>query len=114
MTKLARLKKKAVKLATAKVLEKHPKCFFCPNMASTCHHPIPQSRSNYLRCDERNLIPICSKHHLKCHSADATQMNLRLEKIKGKEWRDSLIRDSNKRIKDTIGYWTALLEELNN
>ncbi len=111
-TKLSRLKTKAVKLATAKKLEKYPYCTFCPSLANTCHHYIPQSRSNYLRCDERNLIPICQKCHYNIHSADANKKGLILQKLKGDDWRDGLIQDSNKTIKDGIKYWTELIEEL--
>jgi len=111
-TKLAKLKEKAVKIVTAKMLEKHPKCFFCPNMANTAHHIIPQSRSNYLRCDERCLVSICQKCHMRLHSGYESVMTMQLVEARGKEWMDGLIKDSNVKIKDSIGYWTALIEEL--
>ena len=111
--KKTRLKIKAVKLATAKKLEKEPYCMFCPNIANTAHHFIHQSQSNYLRCDERNLIPICQKCHFLWHTGNKSEvMTLQLVVILGDEWRDDLIKDSNIRIKDTVEYWENLIEEL--
>ena len=111
-SKKTRLKIKAVKLATAKKLKKEKYCKFCSKLANTCHHFVHQSRSNYLRCDERNLIPICTRCHMRLHSGYEPLMALELVRILGDKWRDGLIQDSNKRIRDTIGYWEKLLESL--
>ena len=111
-TKLARLKTKAVKIATAKKLAQHPHCTFCGEMANTCHHFIRQSRSNYLRCDERNLIPICMSCHMRLHNGYEAIMAIELEKIHGDEWMAGLIADSEKKIKDGIKYWTELIKEI--
>jgi len=108
-TKLQRLKEKAVKLASDKNLKNNPYCLFCSQQAKTSHHFIHQSRSNYLRCDERNLISICQKCHMRLHSGYESLMALQLVKMRGDKWRDSLIKDSNIKIKDGIKYWKEII-----
>jgi len=112
-SKKQKLKEKAVELATEKKLKQHPRCILCNNMAVTAHHFIRQSQSNYLRCDERNLIPICRKCHYLWHcGGKAEVMTLQLQQMLGDKWRDELIRDSVKTIKDTIEYWEELITKL--
>lgn len=114
-SKKRRLKEKAVKIATEQMLAEYPNCLLCPNKADTCHHFIRQSQSNYLRCDKRNLIPICQKcHYLWHHGGKAEVMTLRLVQRFGDEWRDGLIKDSTVRIKDTVGYWEGVLSSLSS
>lgn len=114
-TKKQKLKEECVKIATEIKLKEHPHCVFCVSTASTCHHLIRQSRSNYLRCDPRNLIPICQKcHHLFHNGGYAELMTLQLVKMYGPEWHEGLLRDGRKTISDTITYWKKLKEELTN
>ena len=112
MTKKQKLKMECVKIATQKKLAKHPYCVFCGKKATTCHHFIRQSRSNYLRCDDRNLIPICQKCHYRLHNGYESVMTLILRKKLGDEWADSLIRDSRKTIKDNLTYWRKMKDKL--
>ena len=108
-----KLKEECVKIATAKKLEEHPRCMFCNQQANTCHHFIRQSRSNYLRCDSRNLIPICQKCHARIHVGQMEAvMTLQLRGMLGDEWANSLIKDSQKTIKGTMKYWRDLKETL--
>jgi len=112
-SKKKELKDKCVALATKKMLKKHRHCLLCPKLASTCHHFIRQSQSNFLRCDERNLIPICQKcHYLWHHGGKAEIMTLVIQQRFGDKWRDGLIRDRNIKIKDTVGYWKSVYESL--
>jgi len=108
-----KLKELCVAIATNKKLEEFPRCVFCGKPAITCHHLIRQSRSNYLRCDPRNLIPICPKcHHLFHNGGYAELMTLQLVKLYGKEWHEGLLRDGRKTIDDTMKYWKELKESL--
>ena len=111
-SKKQKLKEKCVKLAMKLKLAKHPHCVFCGERATVAHHFIHQSRSNYLRCDERNLIPICKTCHYKLHNGYESVMAGLLIKKYGQEWFDSLVRDSRKTIKDNIGYWNEVLDKL--
>jgi hypothetical protein len=111
-TSLKRLKEKCVKLATEQRLAEHPKCEFCNQQATTCHHFIHQSRSNYLRCDPRNLIPICPKHHYLMHNGYEGIYAGFLTLKYGKKWYNDLIADSRITIRDTKGYWQNKLSQL--
>src|SRR3990167_5235560 len=111
MTPLNRLKIKAVKIATAKKLEKNPFCVFCGMKATTAHHFIRQSRSNFLRVDMDNLIPICAKGHMKLHSGYEQIMTGELIKKYGINWFDRLQQDSNVTIKDNKTYWKSIIEK---
>lgn len=113
-TKKQKIKEECIKIATRQKLEKHPYCVFCGKPAVTCHHLIKQSRSNYLRCDERNLIPICKHCHYLFHYGGYSElMTLELVKKYGKAWHDGILRDARKTIKDNIGYWVKIKETLN-
>jgi len=111
-TKKQLLKIKCVKRATQQHLLANPHCIFCGKQANTCHHFIRQSRSNYLRCDKRNLIPICTEEHCKLHSGyEQIYTGILIKKL-GQKWFDDLERDSTIRIKDNLGFWQEMWEKL--
>ena len=112
-SKKQKLKEECIKIASDKKLEEHPKCMFCNLPAICCHHFVRQSRSNYLRCEPKNLIPICKKCHFKLHNGYEAMMTLELVKIFGNKWAEDLMRDSRKTIKDDIPYWEKLKIKLN-
>jgi hypothetical protein len=111
--KKSKLKKDCVKKATKNKLATHPKCSFCNNPADTCHHFIRQSRSNFLRCYEPNLVPICDKHHYLLHHGgqEAIMVGI-LIRQNGLEWFNDLEKKKDIRISDTIGYWEKTKSEL--
>ena len=111
-TKKQKLKEKCVKVATELKLKKYPFCVFCGRRASTCHHFMHQSRSNYLRTKLYNLIPICSSCHYKLHNGYESLMTGELIKKLGWRWFKRVKKESNIKIKDTVGYWEAELERL--
>ncbi len=111
-TSLKRLKEKCIKLATELRLKEHPTCEFCKERASTCHHYIHQSRSNYLRCDPKNLIPVCMKHHYLMHNGYEGVYGGVLVLKYGKKWHEDLIADSRIKIRDNKSYWEDKLSQL--
>ena len=111
-TKKQRLKERCVKLATKLKLLEYPNCFFCGKPATTCHHFVHQSRSNFLRTAPHNLIPICSVCHCRLHGGFEAVMALELEKKLGKAWAERLLRESQIFIKDNMAYWRAEEENL--
>jgi hypothetical protein len=113
-TPLARMKNKCVSLAIKLYVEKHPDCELCGKRASTAHHYILQSRSNYLRCDKRNLVAICRSCHYKLHQYNEAEYATQLYNQRGKKWYEDLMADKHKTIKDTIGYWKLLWAKLMN
>ena len=109
---LGQLKRKAVSMASAINLKNNPKCVLCNQPSRVSHHFIRQSRSNFLRCDMRNLIPLCNSCHLRLHSGYETVTALQLTKIYGKDWSDGLLRDSTVTIQDNKGHWRGIIKEL--
>ena len=112
ISKKQKLKIECVKLATEKKLLEHPRCMFCNDKSTTAHHFIRQSRSNYLKCDKRNLIPVCAKCHFRLHNGYEQIMSLQLRKLLGDEWAEGIIKDSRITIKDNLGYWKKIKELL--
>ena len=112
VSKIQRLINKCVKRASDIKLQQEPNCVFCGHEASTCHHFIHQSRSNFLRCDLRNLIPVCSRCHFRLHNGYEQLMTGQLIKKYGQEWFDGLEADSHIQIRSNLGHWNSILEEL--
>jgi len=111
-SKKQKLKEQCVALATKIKLIESPYCLFCGKKAHTAHHFIHQSRSNHLRCDPRNLIPICKSCHYKLHQGYEQIFTGILIKKLGQKWFDDLERDSQIKIKDNLGYWQELKADL--
>jgi len=112
-TNKQKLKDECIKIATNSRLEEHPNCMFCNQPAYTCHHFIHQSRSNYLKCDKRNLIPICKKCHYRLHQGGCEQiMTLQLTNILGEDWKNEMLLDSRKSMNDSVFYWKNMKESL--
>ena len=112
ISKLQRLINKCVARAIKLKLQDNPYCIFCGREAITAHHFIHQSRSNFLRCDSRNLISICARCHYKLHSSYESLMSGQLIKIYGQDWFDGLEVDSHIQIRSNLGYWRDILEKL--
>ena len=111
-TPLAKLKKQCVSLAMAIYIGEHPNCELCGGQAHTCHHFIHQSRSNYLRCDARNLVAICQSCHCLMHKSKEQIFTGQLIRQRGMDWFNEMESDSAVKIKDNISYWKQKLAEL--
>lgn len=116
MSNPTKLAKKAERLAIEKRLDKKPFCYACGLRATTAHHHIPKSLSNYLRCDEKNLVPICLECHFKHHKRSDPDIGKRYERemIKefGKNWHDNLQKDRREFIKNNTLYWRNIIDKL--
>ena len=111
-TPLSRLKKQCVSLAMAIYIGEHPNCELCGGVAHTCHHFIHQGRSNYLRCDMRNLVAICQSCHCLLHHSHEQVFAGRLIKQRGMKWFNAMEKDSHIKIKDNMEYWRNKLSDL--
>jgi hypothetical protein len=114
-TNKQRLKEKCVSLAMEIYLLNHCACEMCGQRATVAHHFIHQSRSNYLRCDMRNLVALCQSCHYKVHSCGYEQvLTGQLIKQRGMAWFDSIMEDSHKTITDTKEHWENVWNGLLN
>jgi hypothetical protein len=112
-SKLQKLINECVALAIKICILKHPKCELCPELAITAHHIVHQASSNYLRCDQKNLIAICGKCHCKIHIGNSEGViNIQITKMRGLEWADYILKGKQKTIKSDIIYWTKKKAEL--
>ena len=111
-TNLQKAKEKAVRFAMDSYVAEHPRCELCGKWASTAHHVIRQSRSNYLRTEARNLVAICKSCHYKLHLGNEPIYMGILIKKRGMKWLDRLQKESRIEIRDTVGYWEKKYEEL--
>ena len=108
--KKTRLKKKLDREIQLKYVPLNPNCLVCGGQTSCMHHYIFKSQSNYLRYDERNLVPLCLHCHTLLHKCGDPRINQQIVRIKGHEWADELQRDRRKPFNDTL----ANLQEIWN
>jgi len=108
---LQKLKIKAVKLAIAEKLKSTPYCECCGKPAITAHHIVEQSRSNYLRCEQRNLMSVCWSCHFLVHNAGGAKVLGGVILKRGKRWYNKLMADAQVRIRDNQGYWLDIIKK---
>ena len=119
------LQKKCDKLMQQIYTKKYPKCDICGEPTYTMHHFVEKSRSNRLRYEEENLIPLCFKCHYGVHNNCAGRMlnNVNrsydftgkiIDKRGGKKWKDKMEKKGRESIKVNKVYYEEMLEKLNN
>lgn len=121
-------KHKADTLLQKYIVKKYPKCECCGNPTSCGHHLVEKSRSNALRYDLTNIVPVCNVCHTQIHNMICGRMGnniLRsfniLEKIflrRGKtpkgaqKWKDDLERRGRELIKTNISWYNDHITRL--
>lgn len=106
------LEKKADKLLQLKYVPLNPECLVCGKPTAEMHHFINKSRSNNLRYDKKNLVPLCKGCHIKHHlSGDPTIVVTIINKM-GQEWYDDLQKRRHIIRKHNKGYLMTVIEEL--
>jgi hypothetical protein len=88
----------------------YKKCIVCSKPMVCMHHYVTKGRSNSLRYDEKNLIPICAGCHLKHHTGDPAIHN-KINDIKGKAWRDDLEKRRSDYVKTNMEYYRLIIEK---
>lgn len=89
------LRKIADRLYILAVLKKKgDRCEICGREAVTVHHFIPKSRSEAVRYDIENGVPVCNGCHKKIHSWDPHLSGIVVLK-RGEDWYFSLLRRSS-------------------
>ena len=111
-TPTIKLAKKCEKFAMEIKLQNNPTCLVCGNKATTCHHYVPKSLSAYLRCDDKNLIPICNSCHFAHHTRSDPRIHEAIEKKLGKKWLKYINENRRKIIKNNVGYWEKIWQTL--
>jgi hypothetical protein len=117
------LQKLCDKLMQQKYTKKYPKCDICGKPTYTIHHFIEKSRSNRLRYEEENLIPLCFNCHYSVHNACAGRplnnvirsyncVDLIIQKRGGKEWKEKMEKLGRETVKTNLAYYQSIYQEL--
>ena len=116
-----KLEKKADTLLQQIYTKKFPKCEVCGQPTNCIHHFIEKSKSNRLRYEEINLIPVCLSCHSKIHNRFSYSLGAYdiidfIIKKKGRKWFNNLQKLRHELVKtDEIWYNNHItrLQELN-
>lgn len=113
--KKAKLRKKADKLlqTVGRKLYEEKGCLICGGKYSCLHHYVPKKRSNALRYDWLNLIPICASCHFSHHSSFDPRPHDEIRRIKSQDWVDDIEwKRNNQTFKDTIENYENIIKVL--
>ena len=120
ITKGMKPENKANNLWKERCVEKwgeHCNCY-CGAQAISVHHFIAKSRSNHLRYDVKNGVPICRACHWTLHSSPDTLKRRALEdtviKARGPIWLAYIEEGSRKLINKNKGWLKGQIERLEN
>lgn len=131
--KVAGITKKRTKLPSLKKLrdqcdskltpiikKQSPACESCGAHAEVAHHWIEKSRSNFLRYDLRNLIPLCHSCHAKIHNRFGNSVvgGLDVAEIiiakRGRAWKEDMDREHTTYVKVDRLFYMSNLERLSS
>lgn len=88
----------------------HPYCLLCGDCTQVAHHHVHKSKSLNLRYDEKNLVPLCNKCHLKLHW-DESYWGSKVASIKGKKWFEYLEKNKQTIVKPNYNEIYETLKE---
>ena len=89
----------------------HPHCLLGGEPTEVAHHHVHKSKSNRLRYDFLNLIPLCHKCHQALHHNESYHGS-RVTAIKGLEWFAELEKAKRESVKVNKGYYKEVYERL--
>ena len=120
---VALLKAKCDKVMQQIYTAKNPKCDICGKPTYCMHHFVEKSRSNRLRYEEENIIPLCQLCHSYVHNKmykfmlnnvnrSHSYVDMIINKRGGKEWKDKMERIGREEIKTNLQYYQDKFESL--
>ena len=108
--KRTKLRKKTDKILQEVGRKLYNSCYVCGRPYSCLHHFITKGRSNRLRFDWDNLIPICSHCHALHHQFKDSTIHATIQLKKGDEWIKSLILKKGEYVNISIKYYNNIIE----
>lgn len=119
----SKLQKKCDQLMQQIYTKKYPKCDICGEPTYCMHHFIEKSRSNRLRYEEENLIPLCFKCHYGVHNACAGRplgniirsyncIDAIINKRGGKQWKEKMEKLGREERKTNLAYYEEVYNRL--
>lgn len=114
----AKLQAKCDRLLTPIMKKLHPKCEVCGSDTEVAHHWIEKSRSNNLRYNIENLVPLCHSCHAKIHNRFGNSITGSLDVAdiirakRGEEWYNRMKVEGQKVIKVNKAWYEEQLAKL--
>lgn len=113
LPKLSSIRNKCDSLLTPIIKQKYPVCILGGELTQVAHHFVHRSKSNRLRYDLINLIPLCNKCHQKLHHNESYWAAVIVEE-KGMEWFRNLDLAKRETVKTDIHWYMKNLARLQN
>ena len=110
MQKLTKLKKKADKLWTQKLLKDY--CEVCGGFAVEVHHFFPKGGYDILRHNLDNGVSICRSCHFKHHTKGDPKIHATIMEQRGEEWYRKLLELTRCKKKRGIKDIRKVIEDL--
>ena len=114
----AKMKNKCDKLCTPVIKKLFPLCESCGQPTQVAHHFFEKSRSNRLRYDIKNLIPLCNSCHCKIHNrfgasiVGCLDVSDIIRNKRGENWYNEIRQLSKESVKTDIIFYQKSLEYL--
>jgi len=107
----------ADKLLQQYLTKKNPRCECCGSPVYCGHHFIEKSKSNILRYDLENLIPVCLSCHSKFHNQfgfSYLTYNIIADTIKrrGQKWHKYIEQTRHKIVKTDLDWYNSHIQRL--
>jgi 5-methylcytosine-specific restriction endonuclease McrA len=111
VSSLGTLRNKCDKLLSPLIVKIYGKCELCGKPAQVAHHFVHKSKSNKLRYEIINLIPLCNSCHFALHQNES-EYAARIVKIRGLLWFDTLEILKRETIKVNRKHYEEVYKEL--
>lgn len=116
LPKIVTMRNKCDKLLTPIIKEMHPHCLLqgsatCAYETQVAHHHVHKSKSNRLRYEIDNLIPLCHSCHLMLHQNESYWAS-KVVAIRGIEWFEKIEKMKQETVKCDIHWYIANYERL--
>ena len=111
VSSLGSLQRKCDAFLSPLVVQIYPKCLLCGKSSQVAHHFVHKSKSNALRYNFENLIPLCHSCHFALHNNESLYA-ARIVKMLGLAWFERIEKWKQKSIQVNRKYYEAKLLEL--
>lgn len=108
---MKKYRNKADNLLTPVIKKLYPTCLLCGSETQVAHHHVHKSKSNALRYDLDNLIPLCGHCHVVLHHNESYWAS-KIVAIKGIDWFKGLEERGRKIVKTDKAFYTEAIERL--
>lgn len=113
VSSIGTLRRKCDALLSPLMANMYSKCELCGKPAQVAHHFVHKSKSNRLRYEIINLIPLCNSCHFALHHNES-EYAAKIVKKRGMLWFDTLEVLKRESVKVNRSYYQKIYEELSS